>query len=160
MVERVSFFDAVHGIGLRVAAGSGRSWLEQPAGDPRHAHCQVDVPGDTLLPVPEPGPRPTSGTHFLAWDDLLRFADRLAALAAPGRVGAARLDDTGGLLTVRLRRDGRLRAETTFTQGHHVTLTVRCQTAWDRHFGTRADLPGLAGQVRAAVARTRPPHPP
>jgi hypothetical protein len=55
-----------------------------------------------------------------------------------------------------MRRDGRLRAETAFTKGYDVTITLRCQTLWDRHFGVRDDLPALADQVRTAVQLTRP----
>jgi hypothetical protein len=54
-----------------------------------------------------------------------------------------------------MRRDGRLRAETAFTQGHHVTVTLRCQTLWDWYFGMRDDLPLLAHRIRT-VSRTRP----
>ncbi|MBT8224511.1 MAG: hypothetical protein HKP61_19740 [Dactylosporangium sp.] len=156
--ERIAFFDPVHGIGLRLAAGSGRSWMDEPDGDPRHAHCRIDVPRDTLLaaPGPEPEPRPASDTLFVAWDGLLRFADQLAGLGAGGRAGAVGLGDRLATVTIRMRHDGRLRAETTFTQGHHVTITLRCQTLWDRHFGMRDDLPALADQVRTAVCLVRP----
>jgi hypothetical protein len=144
MTVRIAFFDPVHGIGLRVAAGSGRSWQDQPDGDPRHAHCTLDLPADTLVPG---GGRPTSGTLFVPWTDLTAFADDLAALRAGD---AARLGDAGTCLTIRMRRDGRLRAEAVFTTGHHVTTTVRCRTLWDWHHGTAADLPSLAVQVRTA----------
>jgi hypothetical protein len=60
------------------------------------------------------------------------------------------------MVKIRMRRDGRLRAETAFTQGHHVKITLRCQTLWDWHFGVRDDLPALADQVRTAVQLTRP----
>jgi hypothetical protein len=130
--------------------------MDEPNGDPRHAHCRIDVPRDTLLASLEPDPRPTSGTLFVAWDNLLRFADQIAELGAVGRAGAVCLGDRFAMVRIRMRRDGRLRAETAFTQGHHVTVTVRCQTRWDWHFGVRADLPALADQIRTAVRRTRP----
>lgn len=168
VARRIAFFDPMHGIGLRVEGGSGRSWMEHPSGDPGHAHCRIDVPRDTLLPSLEPEPRPASNTLFVAWDDLLRFADQLAGLAAGNGAGngaasgagsgtgTVSLGDRATRLTIRMRHDGRLRAETAFTLGHHVTVTLRCQTLWTRHFGVREDLPDLADQVRAAVHHTRP----
>jgi len=157
MAERITFFDPIHGIGLRVDAGSGRSWIDAPHGDPTHAHCRLDVPRDTLLATPEPEPRPTSGTFFIAWGDLLRFADQLTELGAADREGAARLGDRFAAVSVRVRSDGRLQAEATFTQGHHVTMTLRCQTLWDRHFGVREELPTLGDRIRTAVRLLRPP---
>jgi hypothetical protein len=32
--ERIMLFDPLHGLGLTIAAGSGRSWMEQPGGHP------------------------------------------------------------------------------------------------------------------------------
>jgi hypothetical protein len=146
MSTRVVFFDPQHGIGLRVAAGSGRSWQDLPGGDPVHAHCTLDIPRDTLLPLAVQD-RPSSDTLFVLWTDLAAFAADLVDLR-PGLV--ARLGDAGASRTVRLRRDGHLRAEAVFTVGHHVTTTVRCRTLWDWHHGTAGDLPALAQQLRAA----------
>ncbi|MEV0563212.1 hypothetical protein [Dactylosporangium sp. NPDC050588] len=150
MTTRVVFFDPEHGIGLRIAAGSGRSWQDQPDGDPRHAHCSLDIPRDTLLPYMGEE-RPCSDTLFVPWSDLAAFADDPAALQ-PG--GTARLGDAGTALTIRMRRDGHLRAEAVFSVGHHVATTVRCRTLWDRHHGTPGDLPALADRIRA-VDRVR-----
>jgi hypothetical protein len=147
---RVVFFDPEHGIGLRIAAGSGRSWQDQPGGDPVHAHCTLDVPRDTLLPSPTGHERPASGTLFVPWTELTAFTDDLERLR-PGRT--ARLVGTGAFLAVRMRRDGRLRAEARFTTGHHVTTTVHCRTRWDWHHGTAADLPALTRLLRAAPER-------
>ncbi|WP_327011104.1 hypothetical protein OHA72_29825 [Dactylosporangium sp. NBC_01737] len=147
MSTRVVFFDPAHGIGLRIAAGSGRSWQDQPGGDPVHAHCTLDIPADTLLPAPDERERPSSGTLFVPWAGLAAFAGDLEDLR-PGLV--ARLGDVGASLAVRMRRDGHLRAEAVFTVGHHVTTTVRCRTLWDWHHGTAADLPALARSIRAA----------
>lgn len=141
--ERIAFFEPVHGIVLTVAAGSGRSWMDLPGGDPVHAHCRVDVPADLLLAGSDA--RPSSGTLFVTWAGLLRFADELTS-------GSAVLGDRATSLRVRRRRDGRLRAETTFTQGHHVSLTLRCQTPW-----TGTDPAALAATLRRAVERVRPP---
>ena len=142
------FFDPVHGIGLRIAAGSGRSWQDLPDGDPVHAHCTLDLPRDTLLPAPDGSERPSSGTLFVPWAALAAFAGDLGALR-PGLV--VRLGNAGTSLAVRMRRDGRLRAEAVFTVGHHVTTTVRCHTRWDWHHGTAEDLPALARQLRDAT---------
>lgn len=152
MSTRVTFFDPVHGIGLRIAAGSGRSWQDLPGADPVHAHCTLDVPRDTLLPAPDVDERPSSGTLFVPWADLAAFADDLEALR-PGLV--VRLGDVGTALAVRMRRDGHLRAEAVFTAGHHVTTTVRCRTLWDWHHGTADDLPVLARQLRDAARHDR-----
>lgn len=160
----MAFFDPVHGIGLDVDAGSGRSGVDEPGGDPRHAHCRIDFPGDALLPTPPAtpdagpgaGPRPVSNTLFVAWDELLRFADRLAGLGETATASGVALGDRFAMVQIDLRRDGRLRARTAFTLGHHVKITVRCQTLWNLHFATRDDLPALADQVRDAVHRTRP----
>jgi hypothetical protein len=158
VVERIALFDPVHGIGLNIAAGSGRSWMEEPDGDSRQAHCYIDVPRDTLLASPEPEPRPRSGILFVAWDRLLHFADELAELGAADTAGTVALGDSLVVVRIQLRGDGRLRAETEFTQGHHVTITLRCQTRWDWHFGVRDNLPALADQMRTAVRLTRPGH--
>ncbi|WP_166350762.1 hypothetical protein [Phytoactinopolyspora limicola] len=158
MQERITFFDQVYGIGLRIAAGSGRSWMDQPGGDPQHAHCQIDLPGDTLLPSTDLKQRLTSGVFFLAWDDVLRFADELTDLAVAPSAETASLGDRSTRLSVRIRPDGRLRAEAVIAQGHHVAITVRCQTLWDWHFGVREDLPALAARLRSAVSKTRPPN--
>jgi hypothetical protein len=147
MSTRVVFFDPVHGIGLRIAAGSGRSWQDLPDGDPVHAHCTLDLPRDTLLPGGHEQDRPSSNTLFVLWTDLAAFASDLERLQ-PGLV--VRLGDVGAFLAVRMRRDGHLRAEAVFTVGHHVTTTVRCRTLWDWHHGTAEDLPALALQIRAA----------
>jgi hypothetical protein len=152
MTQRIAFFHPEHGIGLRIAAGSGRSWMDLPDGDPVHAHCRIDVPRDTLVPTVEAEPRPSSGTLFVAWAELTRFADDLTALGDTGRAGVVAFGDRHAMLRVRLRRDGRLRAETVFTQGAHVAITVRCATLWDRHYGVRGELAGLAERVRAARA--------
>ena len=56
------FFDPAHGIGPRIAAGSGRGWQGLPAGDPAHAHCALHVPRDTLLPPTCP-PSPPCCAH-------------------------------------------------------------------------------------------------
>jgi hypothetical protein len=182
MAERMTFFDPVHGIGLRIDAGSGRSWIDEPHGDPTHAHCRLDVPRDTLLATPdtlpasataaasaaasataaaaaaaEPERRPTSGTFLIAWGDLLRFADHLTDLGSTDQEGTARLGDRFTAVSIHVRGDGRLQAETTFTQGHHVTMTLRCQTLWDRHFGVREELPALGDRIRTAVRLLRPP---
>lgn len=150
MTARVMFFDPEHGIGLRIAAGSGRSWQDLPGGDPVHAHCTLDVPRDTLLPSLGQDERPSSGTLFVPWAHLAAFADDLEALR-PGPVSAVRLGDVGTSLAVRMRRDGHLRAEAVFTIGHHVTTTVRCRTRWDWHHGTAEDLPALAARLRDAA---------
>lgn len=144
MSTRVMFFDPVHGIGLRIAAGSGRSWQDLPGGDPVYAHCTLDVPRDTLLPAPDGQERPCSDTLFVRWTDLAAFAAGLRALR-PGTV--ARLGDARAGLAVRMRHDGNLRAEAVFTVGHHVSTTVRCRTLWDHHHGTAADLPALADRL-------------
>jgi hypothetical protein len=156
MLERICFFDPVHGIGLCIDAGSGRSWQDEPGGDPRYAHCRIDIPRDTLLPWPEPDQRPSSGTFFVGWDAMAAFADQLAALGSAGQARSVRLGDHFAVLSVHMRHDGRLRAYARFTQAHHVRTTVRCQTLWDWHFGVRADLPALAGQIHTAVLRLRP----
>ena len=154
MSTRVAFFDPEHGIGLRIAAGSGRSWQDLPGGDPVHAHCTLDIPRDTLLPTLNERDRPASDTVFVPWAGLAAFATDLENLR-PGQV--ARLGDVGTCLTVRMRRDGHLRAEAVFTVGHHVTTTVRCRTRWDWHHGTPEDLPLLARTIRAAHSVTIPP---
>jgi hypothetical protein len=105
MTERITFGHPVHGIGLTIAAGSGRSWMEEPGGDPRHAHLHLDVPSDTLIPVPAaPGPRLRSGTVLVAWNEVLRFSDALEALAGKAR-GEVALGgpDRHATLIVRLR---------------------------------------------------------
>jgi hypothetical protein len=130
--------------------------MEEPDGDPRHAHCRIDVPPDTLFASVEQEPRPKSGTLGVAWDTLLRFADQLTELGAVGKAGTVGLGDRFAMVKIRMRRDGRLRAETAFTKGYDVKITLRCQTLWDRHFGVRDDLPALADQVRTAVQLTRP----
>ncbi|MEV6348449.1 hypothetical protein [Actinoplanes sp. NPDC051851] len=156
MAERISFFDVEYGIGLTIDGGSGRSWMDHPDGDPRHAHCRIDIPRDTLLATveatTESEPRPSSGTIFLTWDELLAFADRLDRLAVTGP-GTVTLGD--GALRVRLRRDGRLRATADFTQGHRVEIRVRCRTSWERDFGVRPELPALAARIRHAVRAWR-----
>ncbi len=142
---RIPFFDPVHGIGLTVAAGSGRSFMELPGGDPRHAHLQLDVPSDTLIPTAgEPGPRLRSDTVFVPWPALIRFAD---AVAAP-HLTEARLDH---VLVVRRQADGQLQAEAAFSVGHHVQLEVRCRTWWGE-----GDLGAAARALRGAGAALRP----
>ncbi|WP_412542174.1 hypothetical protein R8Z50_06505 [Longispora sp. K20-0274] len=152
MSSRVVFFDPVHGLGLTVAAGSGRSWMDQPAGDPVHAHLHVDVEG----PATVPEVRLRSDTGFVRWPELDRFAAALRRLAGAEQGSAELAADPGFSLTVLLRADGRLRAETTFGTGHHVQVNVVAGTRWDWHFGLRADLPDLADQLRAAVRDNRP----
>jgi len=152
---RIPFFDPVHGIGLTVAAGSGRSFMELPGGDPRHAHLQLDVPSDTLIPTPgEPGPRLRSDTVFVPWPDLIRFADALTsprmteARLTEARLTEARLVD---VLIVRRQADGQLQAEAAFSVGHRVQLELRCRTWWGE-----GDLGATARALREAVAALRP----
>jgi hypothetical protein len=144
-----------------VAAGSGRSFVDEPGGDPKHAHLHLDVPSDTLIPTTDPvGPRLHSDTVFVGWADVLRFADALADL--PGRHtgeatltgGTALLAGAGATITVRLR-EGLLRVETAFAVGHRVELEVRCRTRWDAE--STGQCVARAEQVRAAVLATRPP---
>ncbi|GIG60688.1 hypothetical protein Lfu02_50600 [Longispora fulva] len=151
-MRRVVFFEPPYGIGLAVAAGSGRSWMEQPGGDPVHAHLHVDVEG----PATVPEVRLRSGTGFVRWPDLNRFAAALEKLARAEQGSVELAAGPGFSLTVLLRADGRLRAETTFGIGHHVQVDVAAGTRWDWHFGTREALPDLAAGIRAAVREHRP----
>ncbi|MGY0233616.1 hypothetical protein [Longispora urticae] len=157
-MTRLAFFDPVHGIGLTVAAGSGRSWMDEPDGDPRHAHLHVDVPGPLTVPGAEET-RLRSGTGFVRWPDLDRFAAALDGLAREEQGSVELAGDPGFVLTVLLRADGRLRAEARFDTGHQLEIDVVARTRWDWHFGLRADLAGLAEQVRDAVRHHRPVRP-
>jgi hypothetical protein len=153
MAERIILFDPIHGVGLSIAAGSGRSWMEEPRGDPRHAHLHLDVPSGTLIPVPvAPGPRLHSGTIFVAWDDLLRFAAALEDLADQTSVEVTLAGRGEHETLIVRRRDGdELQAEASFAVGHHVDLNIRCTTRW-----LSADAATTADQVRLAVRATRP----
>jgi hypothetical protein len=71
----------------------------------------------------EPEPRPTSGILFVAWDTLLRFADQLTELGAVSRAGTVGLGDRFAMVKIRMRRDGRLQAETAFT---HQRVPLEC----------------------------------
>jgi hypothetical protein len=161
MQHRLTLFDPEYGIGLSIDAGSGRSWLEQPDGDPVCAHLRLDVPADSLV-VSDPRNPPlrcTSDTGFVRWGGLLRFGHELEALAGSRR-GAVVLDASTALrLTVRLRLDGRVRAEAAFRVRHRVDIDLKCRTRWDWHNGERRDLAGVSEQVRAAIEALRPARP-
>src|SRR5437879_6896686 len=74
--ERVMFFDPGYGIGLTIAAGSGRSWMDQPDGDPVTAHLHVDVAGESIVVAGIVEDRRwRSHTGFVPWEELLEFAD-------------------------------------------------------------------------------------
>jgi hypothetical protein len=155
--ERVMFFDPGYGIGLTIAAGSGRSWVQTPAGDPVTAHLHVDVAGESIVVAGIVEDRRwRSRTGFVPWDELLRFADRLDALAAQGTGVAELAADPGFRLVVRLREDGRAQAETVFEVGHHVHIGVTARTHWDWHEGSRQDLTDTAWRIRSAVRTRRP----
>jgi hypothetical protein len=155
--ERVMFFDPGYGIGLTIAAGSGRSWMDQPGGDPVSAHLNVDVEGESIVVAGIVEDRRwRSHTGFVPWEELLRFADRLDALAAR-ETGTVELAARPGFrLVVRLREDGRTQAETAFEVGHHVHIGVVARTHWDWHEGTRQDLTDTAWRIRSVVRTRRP----
>jgi len=153
----VMFFDPGYGIGLTIAAGSGRSWMDQPDGDPVTAHLHVDVAGESIVVAGIVEDRRwRSHTGFVPWEDLLAFADRLDALAARESGTAEFAAEPGFKLVVRLREDGRVQAEVAFQVGHHVRIDVTACTHWDWHEGTRQDLTDTAWRIRSAVRTRRP----
>ena len=155
VMERIPFFHPVYGVGVSIAAGSGRSWMDQPDGDPVHAHLHLDIEGP-LGTWDGTDVRLVSHSGFVRWADLGRFAEELDRLA--GLVeGAVDLHAAPGFrLTVRLREDGHLRTEVTFTVGHHIEVDVVARTSWTWHHGMRGDLPALADRLRDTVRAVRP----
>lgn len=129
--------------------------MDEPDGDPRHAHLHVDVPGPLTVPGAEET-RLRSDTGFVRWPDLDRFAAALGGLAREGQGSVELVADPGFQFTVVLREDGRLRAVTRFGTGHQMEIDVVASTRWDWYFGLRADLVGLADQIRDAVLEHRP----
>jgi hypothetical protein len=149
----VAVFHPTHGLSLSIAAGSGRSWIDEPDGDPRHAHLHVEVPVQAVS-HPCEDTRIRSHAGFVRWDDLARFADRLDELAARAQ-GVVDLVGTAGFeLVIRLREDDVVQAETAFSIGHHNDIDIRCRTGDP---ADRDDLARLAQRVRAAVGALRPP---
>jgi hypothetical protein len=150
-------FDPEHGIGLSIAAGSGRSWIDEPEGDLVHAHVQVDVEGQAVLPDWRPA-RWSSHVGIARWPELLRFAQDLETLATAPTGSVALNGRSGFVLTVRLRDDERIQAETAFRVGHHMEIELVARTPWNTA-GGRPDLTAAAERVREAVTACRPPRP-
>lgn len=147
--EDIALFDPIYGLRLSIKAGSGRSWMEQPDGDPVSAHLSITCDGDTLAP----DTRLHSYTGFVRWNDLLRFANQLDELAQQSEGGVDLDAAPGFVLTLRLDDTGRLQAEAQWATGHHLKIMTNVRTTW--HDGIRADLPRLAEQIRSAVRSRR-----
>lgn len=148
-LEDIVLFDPIYGLRLSIKAGSGRSWMEQPDGDPVSAHLSITCDGDTLAP----GARPHSDTGFVRWNDL-RFADRVDELAQRSKGGVDLDAAPGFVLSLRVDDNSPLRAEAKWTTGHRLKIVTNVRPT--THDGTRTDLPRLAEQIRSAVRSRRP----
>jgi hypothetical protein len=137
-------FDPEQGVSIEISAGSFRSWIDFPDGDPNHAHIWVTVPVGELG-VGFPRVRLRGHILLVTWAELDRFARDVRQLADRS-VGSASLHEDALTITV--------------GQDDTVGVEVVLRTGFDPHYelqyrggrGTRADLADVADQLATAHA--------